>query len=123
MRISHLPKVVLDRLGLSPGDSAYLKKVQEVYCDRLTGERICPTKCHRCISRLERIAGDMAESGVHPDEGIGLWHRIVQDVTLDVIERYHASRISRPTIKSKNPGPETVSAATAEFLRQLGGHK
>ena len=114
MRISHLPRVVLDSLGLQVGEaSAHLKKVQAVYCDRLTQERICPTKCHRCISRLERMADEMP-----PDGEIGLWHRIVQDHTLDIVERYHHKERPAPVKKAK-PEPQSATGAARELLKQL----
>jgi len=82
LRLKRLPPEVAGKLGVRghKEEAPYLKKVQELHCDRLTYHKMCPAQCHRCTARLVRMATDVAEPN------IGLWHYVVATVTADTIE-------------------------------------
>ena len=82
MRLKRLPPDVAEVLGVRghKEEAPYLKKVQELHCDRLTYHRMCPEQCHRCTSRLLRMADSMEETS------IALWHYVVAEATARTIE-------------------------------------
>ena len=83
MRLKRLPPEVAEALGVQghKEEAPYLKKVQELHCDRLTYHTMCPTQCHRCTSRLLQMADSMEETS------IALWHYVVANETAGTIER------------------------------------
>ena len=83
MRLKRLPPDVAEALGVRghKQEAPYLKKVQELHCDRLTYHGMCPEQCQRCAQRLLVMAHRM-----QGDTDVGVWHNIVADVTTDTIE-------------------------------------
>ena len=116
MRIHHLPKGITERLG--GGRPVFLKKVQTLYCDRMSRERICPGQCAKCYSRLEQMVDDMPTEVIGSDAVIGFWHNCVREVALGVVERYHEQKERRPITRDR-ADPTRVS--TADFVKNLGG--
>ena len=83
MRLKRLPPDVAEELGARghKEEAPYLKKVQELHCDRLTYHKMCPEQCHRCTARLAQMASSMEETS------IALWHYVVAEETAGTIER------------------------------------
>ena len=82
MRLKRLPPDVAETLGVRghKQEAPYLKKVQELHCDRLTYHKMCPEQCHRCTARLAQMASSMEETS------IALWHYVVAEETARTIE-------------------------------------
>ena len=91
MRLKRLPPEVAGALGVQGHKEAapYLKKVQELHCDRLTYHTMCPMQCHRCASRLLGMAVSLEETS------IALWHYVVANETAGTIERETERRKQR----------------------------
>jgi hypothetical protein len=83
LRLKRLPFEVTEALGVQGHKEAapYLKKVQELHCDRLTYHTMCPMQCHRCAGRLLQMADSLEETS------IALWHYVVANETAGTIER------------------------------------
>ena len=91
MRLRQLPPEVAGALGVQghKAEAPYLKKVQELHCDRLTYHNMCPMQCHRCANRLVGMAASMEETS------IALWHYVVANETAGTIERETERRKQR----------------------------
>jgi hypothetical protein len=85
LRIRALPPTVTKKLGLTSHKQAapYLKKVQTLYCDRLSNNRLCPTQCWRCYNRLDDMAARLDLTDV------AHWHVVVRDTVIELLEELH----------------------------------
>jgi hypothetical protein len=116
MRTKALPQTVLNKLGLTTNRSKeaapFLKKVQALYCDRLTRHRLCPLQCWRCAARLEQMADQMGGA----ENSIGFWHRICQDTAASIIEEYYEHQSPQT---SKAQRPTSAGEMATRFMQQL----
>jgi hypothetical protein len=95
MRIKTLPATVKEKLGISSKkqEAAYLKKVQELYCDRMTYHDLCPMQCWRCTRNLDNMADQMP-----PDAPIAFWHTTVQSTMTSIVEEVHEVQEEAPVL-------------------------
>jgi hypothetical protein len=84
MRIKTLPAKIKEILGVEKRDvAAYLKKVQDYHCDRLTLHDLCPGQCWRCFAHLEGLATSARDRG---NSHVGYWQRVLQSYVAEQIE-------------------------------------
>jgi hypothetical protein len=116
MRTKGLPQEALNILGLKCNKSTeaapYIKKIQELYCDRLSRHNLCPVKCWRCAPRIVQ----MARATAGAEEPIPYWHRVCQGVAAQVVEEYYEHQ-PQPVAKS-NP-PMSSGEMAARFMQRL----
>jgi hypothetical protein len=116
MRTKKLPVEALNILGIkhnkNPEAAAYLKKVQDLYCDRLSRHNLCPLKCWRCASRIVQMARDTAGT----ENQVAYWHRVCQSTAAQIVEEYLEHQ-PRPVAKPSQP--LSMGDMAARFMEQL----
>jgi hypothetical protein len=119
MRIKHLPPNVLKALGVTgKKQAAYLKKVKEYHCDRLSYHDACPRQCWRCYAHLAQL-GQVTRERSGSD--VGFWQRALQVFVAERLEAVH--ELDKETVRMVR-GEDFATASLADaaraFLESIG---